>query len=501
MAESWRSVAAALVVFVVLAVGSSAAHAHTDFASSTPADMAILGEAVYEISLVFTAEATPAGEGFVVRDPSGVVRVPDSVTSSDNLTWILEFDEPLAGGAVGVRWTVQAPDTHPIDGSFSFTVDVDPAETATSSEQAAVSTSVAVSNQPDDDVVDQGPSSTSLGDFLDTGRATAQGASLLQAAGRVVSLAGAMVGIGGLVFVAFVLRGDPAEIRSVLFWVRRAGVLLVLGATAEVVAQVAVTGGRWSGLWSLSAMGDVLSGSFGLAIGLRVAGGAMLALGVQLTITRASVVADPVVAIKEYARVGAGSSTTMATHTGDDSAWQVEAGTGAFIGAALVLGSFLFDGHTVTEGDRWLHAVANSVHVAAAAVWAGGIFMLVHVLWRRHRKGVEPQGLRLAVRFSVVAVFALVAAGAAGLALAIIILDNVADVWSTPWGRLLIAKVVLVSIAAAAGAYNHRVLIPSMTADPGAAADEVRFRKVVVAEALALAMAVVTTGFLVAAAS
>lgn len=34
----------------------------------------------------------------------------------------LRFDEPLAGGDIGLRWMVAAPDAHPIGGSFSFTV-------------------------------------------------------------------------------------------------------------------------------------------------------------------------------------------------------------------------------------------------------------------------------------------------------------------------------------------------------------------------------------------
>ena len=98
-----RCLTALLVAFVVLLSAASPASAHTGFESSSPGDGQTIDQPVAEISLTFSGEATPAGEGFVVLDPSGVIREPDEVISADNLTWTLRFDEPLAGGVVGVR--------------------------------------------------------------------------------------------------------------------------------------------------------------------------------------------------------------------------------------------------------------------------------------------------------------------------------------------------------------------------------------------------------------
>ncbi len=55
----------------------------------------------------------------------GAIRSPDQISSdAEQREWTLRFDPPLTGGAVGVRWTVQAPDAHPISGGFSFTIEV-----------------------------------------------------------------------------------------------------------------------------------------------------------------------------------------------------------------------------------------------------------------------------------------------------------------------------------------------------------------------------------------
>lgn len=96
--------------------------------------------------------------------------------------------------------------------------------------------------------------------------------------------------------------------------------------------------------------------------------------------------------------------------------------------------SFTFDGHTVTEGNRWITAAVDMVHVAAGAVWAGGVLALAGVLWSRHRRGEGLGAQELALRFSVVAAGAVVVAGIAGTVLAVVILDSPSDLWATPLG-------------------------------------------------------------------
>lgn len=480
-----------------------AASAHTAFESSNPADGAVLDEPVSEITIVFSGEAQPSGEGFVVLDPGGEVRMPDRVTSGDNLSWSLHFDEPIEGGTAGVRWTVAAPDAHPIEGSFRFTV---PA--ASSDEQLELPTEPLPTEPLPAESLPAGPSS-SLGEFLDAGASRAPMLDLVGMAARGFSLLGAMLAIGGIVFAAVVMRGSERDIRSVLFWVRRASVVLALGAFGELLHQLASVNGNWLTIWPMSSFSTVLWSSLGLAIVMRLVGAGMM-LRAHLDVVGAQAGPDPVLALHGAVPVGAGPRVSAGA-TGpsgvyvraDDKAWRVDGDlTLVFAGVAVTVAGFAFDGHTVTEGMRVLTSLVAMAHAAAAAVWAGGVVMLAHVVWRRHQQGRDSHAVQLAIRFSVVAAIALVVAGGAGTLLAVTILDRFSDLWTTTWGRVLVAKLFLVGGAAVLGAYNHKVLIPRMMRrSPAAPHSDAEFRRSVLVEGVAMGFVILMTALLVASAS
>ncbi|MEL7206802.1 MAG: CopD family protein, partial [Actinomycetota bacterium] len=104
-------------------------------------------------------------------------------------------------------------------------------------------------------------------------------------------------------------------------------------------------------------------------------------------------------------------------------------------------------------------------------------------------------------RFSVVATVALVVVGLAGVTLSVIILDGPGELVSTSWGRLLMIKAALVAIVAAAGGYNHLVLLPRLEVRPDDRALASHFRRVAAGEALLLLVVVGLTAWLVGAAS
>jgi copper transport protein len=120
-------------------------------------------------------------------------------------------------------------------------------------------------------------------------------------------------------------------------------------------------------------------------------------------------------------------------------------------GVVVGLLSFAFDGHSNSEGPRVVHALVDQVHVAAAGIWFGGVVALVVLAAR----GSVASIAGVAQRFASLAAGALVAVTAAGIAMAVFILDDVDDVTGTTWGRLLIAKTVLVAVIAAIGTYHH----------------------------------------------
>jgi copper transport protein len=455
------------------------------------------------VTLNFTGEAEPTGAGFQLLDSNGDLREPAEAITEDGKTWTLRFDPAVAGGTVGLRWSVQAPDAHPISGSFSFTV------------TAGTAATTQTQGTPDAKGIPAG-SGGDLDSFLEVEGDDTGAGDRLGALGRVVTLLGTLLGVGALVFAATALRGTPRDVRHVMHWVRRAGVLVLVGAFLELIAQLSVAGGGWSGVWSPATVVSVVGSSFGIAIGLRLLGGVALLVGARLDTAPAVDLRDPVAAITDRVRVGAGVHADQSgrsrghrlgpgaeahAHPGEHAWAPTTESSMAFLGAAALLAAHLFDGHTVTKGPRLVTAAVNVVHVAGAAVWAGGVAMLLVVLWRRHREGRASRAAQLALRFSVVATLAIVAVGAAGVLLAVIILDSPSELWATEWGRLLIAKTVFVVAAAAAGAYNHRVLVPQMSRDPDSPELSTRFRSVITVEAAALLVVLILTAFLMGAAS
>ncbi len=451
--------------------------AHTGFESSEPADQTTVSGPLQTIRLVFSGVAAPAGEGFVVLDADGTLRSPDTTTSSDGLVWELGFATPLPEGATGVRWSVAAPDTHPIEGSFSFTIAATAVATTTTpaTEEETPNATAGSSAEPAsaDQPAASDPTATAddtLDDFLAAGRSEPALVPLVKILGRLLNVAGSIVGIGAVVFARTVVRGRPSDTRTVLFWIRRAGMTVMVASIVLLAGHLAGRAGQWRGVWSPSTIAEVATSSIGVALALRLVGGALLGFGTS--IRRG----------EEAPAAGSGPTTVLPA-----------------LGALFVLISFSFDGHTVSEGPRWLHALADVAHVGAASVWAGGVLMLAATAFRRRQEPGAATGL--AASFSVVAAIAVTIAGIAGIALSAIILDDVTELWSTPWGRIVILKVVVVSAAAAAGAYNHFVLLPALAERPRDAETLEQLRATLVAEATAMGVAIVLTAFLVGATS
>jgi len=471
-----------IVALFGVVIGSGTVSAHTSFESSTPSNGAMLAEPVGEIRISFTNPATEAGDGFVVLDPSGQIRTPSSVTTDDGRVFVLAFDPPLGGGQVGVRWSVRAGDAHPIEGSFSFT-----AGDSTTASTAAASTAAATS---DDDMSSMSAEEMAAMDEFLTVDQSRPGESLARI-GRLVSFAAIVLGIGAMAFAATTLRGSRDEIESLIIAIRILGGVVVIGALAEYVGVSRIADDALTAAWSSSA---------GFATLLRAVGGGLIAFGLVATTTPLRARERSLSAAVQTSVLDAGSDAVdpgpaRRRWTPDRSS------AAAFVGVGLAVMSFWFDGHTVTKGFRALHALANSVHVVAGSVWVGGVVTMAVVLWSRHRAGRPSDALGLVVRFSAVASVALGAVVAAGLVMAIAILDSPGELTSTQWGQTLLLKSAAACLAIAAGAYNHFRLMPALERDPHDEVLHQSVRATVTAEAILLVFVVVVTAWLVAAAS
>lgn len=487
-------------------IAGGVAHAHADFESSSPAAGEVLDDPVGVITFVFTAEVTPVGDGFVALTPDGVVQSPASVETVDDTTFRVRFDPPLVGGEVGVRWNVRSSDTHVIEGAFAFSVAA-PAPTTVSPTTVSVATvapettvppastvpltTVPVAAAPA--VVEPAPAAVtqSLDEFLAVDESTA--GSTVATTGRVITLLGVALGLGGMAFVAAVLRGTRGEIRRALGVVRILGAVIAVGAVFEYLGVAQLLDRSIDSTWRAAP---------GFATLLRFVGGIGIAVGLASTMSDAGGRRAPhTLSAAVIDDVGQAAPAT-GTHPPTESRWTPDIRSAAAIaGVVLILASFWFDGHTVSQGWRPMHALVNTVHIAAGAVWVGGVVAVTGVAWTRRRARADMQLVELLLRFSKIATIALVAVALAGGVMAVLVLDSFGDLTATPWGQTLLLKTAAVLVASGLGAINHFALLPALERDPSSSDRHASLRSKLIAESIVLVFVVVVTAWLVAAAT
>ncbi len=261
--------------------------------------------------------------------------------------------------------------------------------------------------------------------------------------------------IGGAVALAYPLESAGSRLRSRL--------LVVLGVWAGLLAVVALTGivlqGAKGGGFGLSeavtwtSFRSVLDTRFGKVWLLQA--GLAAAVGLLALLAR---------------RRTSGRLATL------------------LVAPALVLAATpSLSGHASVRGGLTL--VADIVHVAAAAVWTGGLAFVVIALlaagadrWPLAAQAVPPFS-----RLAVVSVAALLIAGTYNA------YEEVAawrGLWETTYGLLLLAKIALVLPVLALGAYNNRYAVPRLRKAVASVAERRRFLRMAGAE-LAIVVAVV----------
>lgn len=132
----------------------------------------------------------------------------------------------------------------------------------------------------------------------------------------------------------------------------------------------------------------------------------------------------------------------------------------ALAGAAAVPLGFAVTGHTRTMSPAAVGYVADVAHVAAGALWLGGLVAVVAAVRRRRAAG-DPTGAAVALaRFSGGAAVVVGAVVVAGTALGWIEVGGLEALTSTTYGRLLLAKVALVALVLVGAAWNRFRLVP-----------------------------------------
>ena len=127
--------------------------------------------------------------------------------------------------------------------------------------------------------------------------------------------------------------------------------------------------------------------------------------------------------------------------------------------AGLLLVSQAWLGHAAAGDDTPSGAamiVAYACHVLAASAWIGGLVPLGLALGETGAR--SEAGWRLARRFSSVATIAVALVVAAGIANAAFRITALADLWTTPYGRVLLVKLGLAAGMLALAAGNRLIV-------------------------------------------
>jgi putative copper export protein len=152
-----------------------------------------------------------------------------------------------------------------------------------------------------------------------------------------------------------------------------------------------------------------------------------------------------------------------------------------FITALLLLPGPSIAGHALDRGRSAIEVVADVVHVGAASVWLGGLVALGFSL---RGSGDHAATLR---RFSNVAIVSVAVLGITGVVRALSELSSLGQLWTTGYGRALIAKTALLTALVAIGWVNRYRLVPRLQVDGlrrNVAAELLLFAGLIVAVAL-----------------
>jgi copper transport protein len=410
---------ALLLAALAVVVGSSPARAHASVVSTAPADQQVLGTPPPRVSLTFT-EPVSLGltrVGVIAPDGDTVATGRPEHPGGRAEKVAVRLRTLSAKGTYTIVWHTVSADSHPVQGTFSFSVgrptagsspvSVDPSAGA---EQGAVSAAVA-----------------------------------LHGAARWVSFVGFAVLVGTAFFVAACWpAGFRRRFVHGLLWTGWSAL------TAATVLSLLVYGPYAAGTSLSSALdGSRIAATLGSRMGrmlvLRAVLLALAAAGLVLVRRRVTAVRQVPGDRAEY-ESGAGPSS-------GPGGWGRRRNTVAVlvVGCALAL-TWSLAGHSAAGPLAALAVPADTVHLVAMAVWTGGIVVLGTVLLRSRDAPDAPVLEPTVTRFSRVAGICVVLLLATGLFQAWRQLSSVPAVAGTLYGRVLLGKLCLVTVGVALGA-------------------------------------------------
>jgi copper transport protein len=431
-----RTVALALAISLVV---PALAEGHATLERTEPGRGASLDAAPERVAFYFSEPVEASFGAIRVFDPDGAEIETGELErpggDSDGIAATLPSD--LEDGTYTATYRVVSADSHPVSGGFVFTV-----------------------GQPG-----AGPAQT-VSELLagtDAGDVT----SVAYWAARWLGYLAIGIGAGTLIFIAAVWRpalrrvvdargewraaADAFAARARLL-MGAAAITGLLASLASVVLQGATAAGTsfWAAL-DPDVISEVLETRFGTLAALRGLAWALVAILLLAPPGRLVPVPQPV-------RLGA---TGMALSAPSPM---------LTLGLALPLGFLLIapalGGHAANIGPSWLLVPANVVHIAAMSAWFCGLALFALALPSATGKlePAERSPLLAAtlMRFSPLALTAVLVLAATGALQAIAYLSSFSDLLDTAFGRAISIKVALLTVLVGLGAVNRQRLLPGL---------------------------------------
>jgi copper transport protein len=418
-----------LIAFIVIAIAVFGVHpravsAHASLLSSSPAADSVVDDPPVDIVLTFTEPVDLTDEAIRVLAADGTPVALGEVTAQpDRNAVTVPVADTLGDGSYIVSWAVVSADSHPIRGTFVFSI---------------------------------GAPSGNVAALLDevTGDQAGGANDAALGVGRFASFAGSAMYVGVLAGTVLLAR---ERLRS-----RRVAAILFASSAAAVVGTALMIAGQadaiGSSLADWASVADTQSGKWWVA---RLA---------ALVIAAVAVPWRRVFELRSMRVVGAASAL----------------GVFAIVAAG---------GHAVSGRAVNLAVATTVVHLAAMAVWLGGLVVIAVVIDRSHT-------MRAAMTFSPLALGAVVALSVTGAFNGWRQLRTFGNVTGTDYGRWLLVKLVVVALVvamAAASRYLTRNAASVSTHAGGTSADDGPIRRTVIVESVGLAFVLVATAGLTAA--
>lgn len=432
-AASFRRVlAGAAVGFVILVMAGSSASAHAQLEGSDPGAGDILQVAPTQVSLTFgepiefAANAIKVFNDHLARISTGPVTAVGPDASRIRVT----LPSGLGRGTYTVSWDVSSDDTHPVSGSFAFSI---------------------------------GAPSVVTGAVPDSARNNLAG--LLLGIARGGGYLGLALGPGLLLVVCLLWRPGLVDPRTkrLLY----AGMtLLALSTVGEMLLQGVWASGRpLSAIWSSPQTLDTHSRKFDQLHAFRLY--LLVAFGTALAATLARQPSGPPLSPRA-GRAGA-AGRVRATSTEAEMAppgpprGEMLALVGVAATSAALLATWAFAGHAATGEAVPLALAANLAHVFAMTLWLGGLALIAVILRPADRAADLATMLPRFSRLAFACVATLVATGTFQAWREV---GSVGALTSTEYGHVLMAKLLGVLTLIVLGNGARRWVQRHLTSSP-----------------------------------